>query len=280
VNLGEIEIPEELAIALGNFTMQVWTRQDSGTAQSLFIDALWLVPALDTTAAALPNTPAQTVLGSALATPPKDLGAGDPTWVAGSVAGTAMRMDAVNEAAGWGDNTNGAFGGAGRHQVIISTNTGSGWVGTYTLEVANLTDNTIAASAGTFTTTGSLTRGCQFDGVAGKVYQPRVTVTAWTKGHVDAVQITHTVFATVTQNQRVRSDPGSLPTRNDVEALDSSGNLLFELTPTGTPFWIPPGLSLVWLNELDGPNAGYNENASTLARTMTVTPTVYRRDWA
>ena len=51
------------------------------------------------------------------------------------------------------------------------------------------------------------------------------------------------------QNQKARSDPGSLPTRSDVEKLDSSGNMVIPLSATAVPFWLPPGLSLIYLNE-------------------------------
>jgi hypothetical protein len=285
VNLGEIELPEELGVQLGNFTMQLWTRQDSGTAQNLDVDDLWLVPAVDTAAATVSSGGEQSVFGSALTTPPKDLGAGDPTWTAGTVSGTSMVLDTLNDGAGWGDNTNGAFGGVGHHAITFDWNFVSGDSGyTYKVEVANLTDNTIVASQ-SFTpspnTSGHQTLILAFDGVAAKVYQPRVVHTVQTSlGTTTIHSMSHTVIPLIVQNQRVRSDPGSLPTRDDVETLDSSGNLLTQMDPSATPFWVPPGLSLVWLNELDVSAAGYVENQATLGRTMTVTPTVYRRDWS
>jgi len=283
VNLGEIEFPEELSVALGTITLQLWTRLDSGTAANLDVDALWLIPATDTAAATLPDGSTQTVNGAALGTP-KDLGAADPTWTAPTYAGYApsCNLGVANQGAGWGDNTNGAFQGVGHHVVVFSWNFPIG-VGTFTykVEVANLTDNVVVTSQ-TYTgpaTPAHFTLQQEFDGVAGKAYQPRVVCTVGASLSVVVESITHSVAPTVTQNQRVRTDAGSLPTRNDVEALDSSGNLLFEMTPTQVPFWVPPGLSLVWVNELDAAPQGYVENAATNGRTFTVSPTVYRREF-
>src|SRR5207247_77881 len=134
-------------------------------------------------------------------------------------------------------------------------------------EVANLTDNTIdvtqemslpnAASGN-----DSWNRTLVFDGVAGKSYQPRVVINTLSVGtlKVTVSSIMVLLLPTVTQNQKVRSDPGSLPTRSDVEKLDSSANMMVPLSATAVPFWLPPGLSLIYLNEFDAPNYGYLEN--------------------
>jgi hypothetical protein len=65
-----------------------------------------------------------------------------------------------------------------------------------------------------------------------------------------------------------------------VEQLDSSGNLGLIADATGVPFWLPPGLSLIYVNVFDAANAGYDENQSTIGRTFTLTPTVYPRFWS
>jgi hypothetical protein len=89
--------------------------------------------------------------------------------------------------------------------------------------------------------------------------------------------MSRTVTPVVAQNERLRSDPGSQPTRSVVEKLDSSSNLKIPFNATTVPFWIPPGLSLIYVNEFDQPSSGYPSNFSILARTMTATPTVYPR---
>jgi hypothetical protein len=195
-----------------------------------------------------------------------------------------MVLDTTNEAAGWGSNTNGSFSGIGHHIVTITWNVGTNAGGalTYKVEVANITDATIAAGQ-TFTTgvqtgAGTFSLALVFDGVAAKVYQPRLTLTTGSGGRkVTAISMTHAIAPIVLQNQRVRSDPGSLPTRSDVEALDSSGNMFIPLSATAVPFWLPPGLSIIYLNEFDTPPAGYLEGKSVIGRTMTATATVYPR---
>jgi hypothetical protein len=277
ISLGEIELPEELNITIANLTLELWTGIDSGAAANLDVDHIALVPANDVAFIAASTNATGSVLGKDLGIP-KDLGAGDPTWVAGSASGTAMRLDAVNEAAGWGGNTNGAFSGAGHHRVEATFAYSSLFTATWFLQIANLTDNVVTVDATAVPSgAGMHTYVMEFDGVAGKVYQPRVTITAYTMGYITVYGFSHSVTPTVVQNEKVRSDPGSLPTRSDVEKLDSSGNLLIPFSATTVPFWLPPGLSLIYLNEFDVSPAGYLENKSTLTRTMTATATVYPR---
>jgi hypothetical protein len=119
----------------------------------------------------------------------------------------------------------------------------------------------------------------------GDVYQPRVILTGRNlPAYIDVNSITMYTWPYIPQNGKLRSDPGSLPSRSAVEQVDSSGNLGLAVDSTGTPFWIPPGLSLLWVTCFDVPPQGFNENKSHLQsgskRTMTVTPTVYPRYWA
>jgi hypothetical protein len=63
------------------------------------------------------------------------------------------------------------------------------------------------------------------------------------------------------------------------EKLDSSGNSLFPLDSTGVPFWLPPGLSMIYIEPWDTIGKNYTEPTHNLARTMTVQATVYPRWW-
>jgi hypothetical protein len=273
--------------------LELWTAIDSGAAQNLDVDHLVFVPANDVAFAAAGPGIGATMLGQYLTSPPVRLGApaSDVVWLAGSIKGSRMRLEFETDAAGWGSNTTtvGLFIGSSGpdYHVLdfdISVSVPSGTMVCH-VEIANLTDNTIDKTR-TVTITNNAnwraTYRLTIEGVSGKVYQPRVTLITnplggdsryWTEIN----SITHTLVPQFVQNERVRSDPGSLPTRSDVEKLDSSGNLGFPLTATAVPFWLPPGLSLLYLNEFDISAVGYIENASTLTRTMTATATVYPR---
>ena len=159
---------------------------------------------------------------------------------------------------------------------------------TFNCGLANLTDNTVTQITTTLGSGHTLGRFNQVtelvaDDTNAKAYQPRVTVTilsgGGSVGHVDVNSIEVGTVPYIAQNGKLRSDPGSLPTRAKVEQVDSSGNLGLEADATGVPFWLPPGLSLVWITVFDIGNLGYDENASTIGRTFTVTPTVYPRFW-
>jgi hypothetical protein len=235
----------------------------------------------------MPTGTKSKVFGNAMTTPPLDLGAGDPTWVAGSPNGLDLRLNAINEAGGVGSNTNGMFSGGGNAHVTTFAVSEAAFMGVYKFGIANITDldtldasgadtQTVITRAGVIVTQVSIYTVYWTD-EAGDKYQPRVGITGYTTGSINISYISDEILPSVAQNQRVRSDPGSLPTRSDVEKLDSSGNMLIPMSATATPFWLPPGLSLLYLNEFDSPNIGYLENKSTIARTMIVTATVYPR---
>jgi hypothetical protein len=93
--------------------------------------------------------------------------------------------------------------------------------------------------------------------------------------------MTHTAPPMASQNQQIRTDPGSVPSRYAVEKLDSSGNLLVQMSATKVPFWIPPGLSLLQTDTWDVQTDSNDlELAHINARTLTVKPAVYPRNWA
>jgi hypothetical protein len=92
--------------------------------------------------------------------------------------------------------------------------------------------------------------------------------------------ITVTSIPPVTQNQQIRTDPGSTGVdRYNAERLDSSSFYVGALSADRVPFWVPPGLSLLWVEAYDASVGGY-ELPHLNARTVTVTPTVYPRYWA
>jgi hypothetical protein len=301
IDLGDIELPRERNITIGQLSLELWTWETSGTAQNLDVDHFTFVPTDDSAIASIPPGSSLTTTGKLLTTPPDQLGApqSDPAWTAGAAAGSAVRLNAVNEAAGWGSNTNGIFGGtAGLYRIVVFDlnvhmlgGGGSSGSITYLAQVANLTDNDLLDANGvsmsqSFTQTSSIrhTVSLIMAEEASDRYQPRVYISAKTGNpYIDVVSITMYSWTFIPQNGKLRSDPGSLPSRSAVEQLDSSGNLGLVVDATGTPFWLPPGLSLIYVNAFDLPTAGYYENKSDLTsgakRTMTVTPTVFPRYW-
>jgi hypothetical protein len=286
-DLGTIEVPDSIAITLGSLTLELSTRMGLGLAAvNLDVDYLMLVPQADVASVLFADaeTSVTSITDGADGQVPKDLGAGDPTWVTGSVHGHRMKLNAVNEAVGVGSTTTGGFIGVsgGRHQVRFAFDENN-FIGTYQFEIANITDNTVARTAQSVTTLASNESGeigLILDDVAGKLYQPRVTITAYTSGSVEIRSFTVIPIIRIVQNQQVRADPGSTGLeRYAAERLDSSGFYVGALDAERVPFWIPPGLSLLWVESYDLTVGGV-ELPHFNARTLTVTPTVYPRFWS
>jgi hypothetical protein len=289
IYLGDIVLPDDFTSpTVSSLQIELWTAMDGAkTAQNLDVDYLQLVPTEDVAVASISGASADSIFGSLLTTPPARLGAptSDPVWTAGVVNGSSMFLGAVNAGAGWGSNTLGLFTGTGiaRHTIGMT-----GYFQNLTItttvkfQIANITDATIAATV-TKTASGTTTWNptLSFTDVAGKVYQPRAVLTAsgGTPGYF-VQTMTHSVPSVITQNQKVRTDPGSVPPRYAAEQLDSSGNLIVTMNASRIPFWIPPGLSLVscdtWDQQADSNDL---ELAHINARTVSFSPAVYARNW-
>lgn len=286
-DLGTIDIPTSSAVTMANLTLELSSRMGLGTsASNLDVDYIMLVP--QTNSAHVIATEAETVTSvttqGADMQVPKDLGAGDPTWTAGTATGTAVRLNVLNQAAGIGSTSTGAYTGqAGATHGFITQVQENNFIGTYNIEVANLTDNTVVSTQAYTRATASnfgLGFGNHFADTAGKVYQPRVTLTSYTSGNIKVLSIAVRAISTIAQNQQIRTDPGSTgPDRYAVERLDSSSFYVGALDADRVPFWIPPGLSLLWVESYDA-SVGGEELPHINARTLTVTPTVYPRHWA
>jgi hypothetical protein len=289
--LGNIVLPKDAtAPTISSLQIELWTNMTVGkAAANLDIDYIGLSPSEDVAVTTISGSSTDFTVGTSLTTPPKQLGAptSDPAWTAaGSSFGTKLQLTAINQAAGWGSNTLGLFTGTGnvRHSFAAFTEfyPASGTV-TYKFQIANITDNTIAATqtkTATFPAFGNFTFTLSFTDVAGKVYQPRIIMTALGTGNININTMTHTVPAVIIQNQKVRTDPGSVPPRYTAEQLDSSGNLIVTMNATKVPFWIPPGLSVLQMRFWDQLADSNDLELSHLnARTVSVSPAVYPRNW-
>jgi hypothetical protein len=252
----------------------------------LDVDYLLLSPTEDVAVANITGGTADSIFGYLLTTPPARLGAptSDPVWIAGVVNGTMIFLGAALAAAGWGTNAAGLFTGTGitRHTIGL-TGYFSSISGTATVkfQIANITDATIAATVTKTSANGPWNPTLSFTDVAGKVYQPRVTVTAGSGTFGYFVQtLTHSVPAVITQNQKVRTDPGSVPARYTAEQLNSSSAIVVQMNATRVPFWIPPGLSLLVMDCWDQlADSNDLELSHFNARTLSVSPAVYPRNW-
>ena len=286
-DLGTIDLPVATAVTMSQMTLELWSRMGAaGTAVNLDVDYLMFVPqALAAHAqVAGEGLSVHTITDGQDLQVPKDLGAGDPTWVAGAAHGDSMRLDAINEAAGVGSTTTGAWTGVsgGRHEVYINASR-KNFIGTIHVEIANLTDNTVTTTytyASSTANSGGIRQKMIVTDVAGKVYQPRLTVTAYTSGKVDVLAVDDNAITSIAQNNQVRSDPGSTSlARYAIERLDSSSYYVAALEADRVPFWVSPGLSLLWIESYDV-GVGGVELPHFNARTITLTPTVYPRWWA
>ena len=288
-DLGDIVIPDSTAVTLGSLSLELYTKCNAGTA-SLFPDYLAFVPVSNTAQviAADASTSVLTTTNGGFMGAAVDLGAGDPTWSAGVALGQAMKLDSNNESAAIG-GTAGGFAGvtSGKHGVTTLVYE-SGFIGTWKIECANLTDTDLLDSAGnsmstsyvrTVASNGAVTHTRTVNEENADVYQPRVVITSYTSGALYVGSITTWPYNTINQNEQIRTDPGSTGLdRYAAERLDSSSQYTGSLSADRVPFWVPPGLSLLWVESFDL-SVGGEELPHLNARTITVTPTVYPRYW-
>jgi hypothetical protein len=267
LNLGRIYIPE--TVPLGGLALEIWTRQASGAAANLDLDLVWLVPAGASTVV-VPGGSATTSLGSELTTPPDQI-TGDPVWTAATIIGTAVQLDSDLDAVGFGPNTGLALV-TGRYRVLFDIVWETGGTLTAELRVTNVTDNTEAVSqvytAANVPVFSRRLDVLQFDAVAGKTYQPQVTLTDVTDGSLRVNRITVEHLPSLAVNDFVKTDP----MRGSVDRLDVNGNLSGYLTVEGeVPLPLEPGENHIMVRCDEIPLALYEENENKLARTPTVT---------
>ena len=284
VDLGEIDFPEQTAVTLSGVTLELWSRMGAGKADAdLQVDYLLIVPTDDAAHVTVKSDEVNSfrTLGDDMTTPPKKLTA-DSTWVAGAALGNLLQLNANLEGGGVGGNTNGSFTGATgkRHRIQFNLQAYGGTF-TFKVRVVDITADSEAVSQ-TVTVTASYpnsTYVLYLDDTNAHAYQAQVVITAFTSGslYVDSIRISEVPY--ITQNQMLRTDPGSDPSRYAAEQLDSSGKLLADAQAQRVPFWIPPGLSILVLDVKDNNISGHVEPKHIYNRLLTVTPTVYPRWW-
>jgi hypothetical protein len=277
VPLGRISIPTETDSAvLGKLKFEIWTAQKSGTAQNLTVDYIRLIPSNNAWVLTPPSDRTKW-LAEELTSPVTNPGSGTAISIA-----TTSRLGLFNDL---GDNAGSpAITATGHHATKFSVGAQQygGADRTLKLNIRNTTDSvdtasvTIAIPSGTNRKRKTL----DWDAVAGKSYQAQVDDPSTVGSKYMYVRnITDTFTPVFDQNTSLQTDPGSRPTRKTNEKLDSSNNATMELDGTGVPFWIPPGLSMIYIEPWDTIGKNYTEPTHNLARTMTVQATVYPRWW-
>jgi hypothetical protein len=276
VNLGRISVPQG-ATAL---TLELWAETDDVTGQGLRGDFMILVPADDAQSSVfLPADSSESWLGRELLTPPTSPGG----LTAGAVSGDDMTLSGSTDAAGSPSNEGNPWSAA-RHVVWIRLSASMGGGSrSFVCRVRNITDSNDAVSvtidggvtvstptgAYTFPVNGSsdnITVVLQFDSVAGKRYQPQVA-NVGSSAQVTVHEISHFSRPTFAAAQRAVTDAEALTVRQ----VSSGGAILRNLDVRGgIPFWVQPGLNVLYVNPQDAPAAGYSERESVLTRSPTV----------
>jgi hypothetical protein len=267
VKLGRIRLPRETGVTFGTLKMELWTH--TGTAdQDLDIDYLDFMPADAQVRISAPGGSVQTWLGRELTTPVTNPGGG----TAGAVTGDLLELDTTTDNAGTPPAA-GSITDTGRHVTTFRISPDNAAVGdTVVCRIRNITDSTTTITTTRVITLGLNTVNLAWDAVAGKTYQAQVDdpSVAGAAGRISIASISDAFLVYLSQNEKVRADPGSVPSRSVVEKLNSSSALVGNLSATGVPFWIPPGLSLIGFEALDAALAGYEEPSALNARTLTV----------
>lgn len=274
-DLGEIELPDANVVSMGGAAFELWAGSDYAGAGRLLVDYLWMFP-LDgqVGTVVVPEggqeswVPADLVGGLETSFNPAGLSNGtiDP------VDAAYYMLDATNEALGV-PPVAGLAWPVGRHTItwhFAVHGTGPPDF-TFDVRIRNINDSTDdlldsfdegIAPVGVLDTITST-----FDSAAGKNYQPQVVMTARTLGNLRVWGIDHHFTPYIAANEQMRMDAGSVPSRYNVEKLDSSDQIVQELAvEEGTvPIVLPPGLSILCLDALEIPGTD-SENA----RVMTV----------
>lgn len=279
VPLGRISIPTETDSALlGKLKMEIWTAQKANSAQNLDLDYLRLVPA-NSAWILTPATDRTVWEASALTTP-----------VTNPASGTAATIGPNTGLAYFDDLTDNvgspAITAVGHHSTRFNLGAENygGTDRTVKINIRNTTDSTDVVSRTVTLKPGVDTkvRTLEWDAASGKSYQAQVDDPSAVGGggkYVYLRRIIDTFTPVFDQNSSMQTDPGSRPTRRVNEKLDSSGNSVMVLDGTGVPFWIPPGLSAIYVESWDTIGRNYTEPTHNLARTMTVQATPYPRWW-
>jgi hypothetical protein len=295
VYLGDVVLPDDFTSpTISSLQIELWTNMDgSKTAQNLDVDYLQLVPTEDVAALSISALSADSIYGASLGLPFK-LGAPvtDPTWTAGTPSGTFISLAAVNAAAAWGGSgtagITGFFTGTGgiQHTCTADMSLIPSATMTVNFQLVHFDSGTGANPVvdASVSTTTTIVKHWQpkitASDTAGKLYQLRVTYTSGSGGAVNLASLTHSVTPVVIQNQKIRTDPGSVPPRYAAEQLDSSGNLVVTMNASRIPFWVPPGLSCVTVDTWDKQSDSNDlELAHINARTLSLLPAVYARNW-
>jgi hypothetical protein len=270
VKLGRIRLPREAGVTFGTLKLELWTH--TGTAdQDLDIDYLDFMPCEAQVRIASPAGSTVSWLGRELTTPVTNPGGG----TSGVIDGDLLEFDTTTDNAGTPPAA-GSITETGRHRLTYVIRTPLAGADTFVIRARNITDSTTTATR-TISHPDAppevVTETLSFDAVAAKVYQAQVDdfSSVGVLGYTPAiVSITDQFIPTVAQNEKIRCDPGTVPSRAAVEKLNSSSTLLGNMDATGVPFWLPPGLSLIGFEALDAPLAGYEEPSALNARTLTV----------
>jgi hypothetical protein len=277
--LGTIRFPTDFNIPLSGLALELWSRRESGST-ALRWDCISFVPVEDSSLAVplatmlvVPGTAKEEWFGDDF------VGGGAASFNPAGLSNGGIRNDglydlnAQNEAAGT-PPVAGLAWPIGRHRITFYTrvrDNGSVDV-TYEVRVRNITDSNYPAGGQL-----ALTRGAahpnsgfdyvdtiEFDSAAGKSYQPQVAYTSVTTRNVGISKIAHEFVPYLAANEQMRSDP----VRGVVEKIESDDELLDILAVEGgVPFWLQPGLSVIYFSLYDVPTGLYTDRENVRSRT-------------
>lgn len=268
LDMGTIQLPAATSITLAGLALEFWCYRVSGTG-SLRADYFWLVPDDERVGRVRISGEGSTEfwLGSELVTPVSNPAGG----TAGAVQGTQMKLDDTADNAGTPPNTGMAWP-VGRHTVTFSlVRSASASPMTCNVRIRNITDSTNDATQSvTLQPSEAKEVTLILDSVSGKSYQPQVDDPSQIN-QLRVVSIAHAFVPTGGSGEKVRTDPGSVPSRYIAEKLDSSNNVLQSLSVEGdVPVICEPGLNLLAMDAIENAIANYAEGQHLNARVLNV----------
>lgn len=277
VKLGRISVPIETDVAvLATFKAELWTAQKAGAASNLDVDYIRFVPT-ESSITTTPEANSTTWFADQMTTPVTNPGSGTATNITPNT--NLAQFQNLTDNIGTP-----AIADLGHHRTkfVLGAQDYNGADRTLKVNIRNTTDSTDTTSATVTVKAGTnrKRKTLEWDAASGKSYQAQVDdPSAVGSKYLTMRLITDTFIPVFEQNSSLQSDPGSRPSRHTVEKLDSSGNALFTLDSEGVPFWVPPGLSMLYVEAWDPVGKNYNENFHVVTRTTTVQATIYPRWW-
>lgn len=287
--LGRVHFPENPLVPLSGAALEIWESYNTQTT-NVDLDALYLVPAqanLHMGNLMAPGGSTDTVVPSTMTTPPFDVGAADPTWIAAADNGNKVTMDADNEAVGLGSNSGTVYsGGRWKFRIKVTGYDGLDDTFSWKLRVVKVTATAAEVAVVTVTPGGNSNNPTGWhgyyevtfdaDGTSAYQFQVNLMEAGAGGGYLSLDELEYSYIPSVTQNQTIHTDPEW----GEGYQLDSSGNLVARLECDGpVPLVAEPGLNLVTLIAREPKTSGGSDDQEILGRAYTVSYAYYPRYW-